>query len=471
MTAVSWTGPVIDADVHVRCRRSSALPYLGAHWIEFVRETGFRRRRGCATIYPPARRTTAPRSGGRPTAAPGSSLELLREHVLDPRERRALRMSLLLGRRVHAPPRLRARRSLGGRTTGSRRVARPRRAAARRRSSCPASIPAAAARRDRPARRASRLRAGVASGAVVAALRPAHVAPDVRGDRAQRPGRRRSTTAGRPTARRRRPAGHRGSSRSTSATSQVFQAQLDELDRRGAVRDGSRSCASSLLEGGFTWLGPTLWRMDKEWKGLRRDIPWVERLSRRKTIREHVKVSVRPLDAGPAEHYRHVVQWLGSDGMLMFASDYPHDHGDRPGAVARSAARGGAREADDRQRPRALRALIGRRRDGQHIVARVERHPRRRARLIVTLQGRSVGIFNIERRVLRAAQPLPAPGRRAVPWLDPRPARADRARRAHVDREPPPAAVPVARLGVRPRDRSVVLQHECALLPGRGRAR
>ena len=66
-------------------------------------------------------------------------------------------------------------------------------------------------------------------------------------------------------------------------------------------------------------------RLDKEWKGLRRDIPWV-RQPPSQTIRERVRLSVQPLDAGPPEHLAQIVDEIGSDEVLMFCSDYPHWH-------------------------------------------------------------------------------------------------------------------------------------------------
>ncbi|MBP1154956.1 MULTISPECIES: hypothetical protein [unclassified Paenibacillus] len=32
-----------------------------------------------------------------------------------------------------------------------------------------------------------------------------------------------------------------------------------------------------LLESWFTWMPALMWRLDKNWKGLRREVPWVDR--------------------------------------------------------------------------------------------------------------------------------------------------------------------------------------------------
>jgi predicted TIM-barrel fold metal-dependent hydrolase len=105
---------------------------------------------------------------------------------------------------------------------------------------------------------------------------------------------------------------------------QVFQSQLTSLIAEG-VFERFPGLRVSMLEGGFTWLGPMLWRLNKEWKGLRREIPWVKRLPA-ETVREHIKFSTQPLDAGSGDVLGAAVEWLGTDEILMYASDYPHGH-------------------------------------------------------------------------------------------------------------------------------------------------
>jgi predicted TIM-barrel fold metal-dependent hydrolase len=67
--------------------------------------------------------------------------------------------------------------------------------------------------------------------------------------------------------------------------------------------------------------------MDAKRKGARRDVPWLTG-SVWDLLRERLKLTVAPLDAGPPEELARIVEWLGSDEMLMFATDYPHTHDD-----------------------------------------------------------------------------------------------------------------------------------------------
>ena len=79
-----------------------------------------------------------------------------------------------------------------------------------------------------------------------------------------------------------------------------------------------------LLEGGAAWIGPLLWRMDTEYKGLRREVPWVRRLPS-DYFREHVWVSTQPLELPPhREQLYEALEWIGGGERLVFSSDYPH---------------------------------------------------------------------------------------------------------------------------------------------------
>jgi predicted TIM-barrel fold metal-dependent hydrolase len=82
----------------------------------------------------------------------------------------------------------------------------------------------------------------------------------------------------------------------------------------------------SLVESGFAWLPAFLWRFDKGWRGLRREVPWTRRLPSA-YVRDHVRVALQPVDGPPdAGELLRVIDQLGSDELLMFSSDYPHRH-------------------------------------------------------------------------------------------------------------------------------------------------
>jgi predicted TIM-barrel fold metal-dependent hydrolase len=106
---------------------------------------------------------------------------------------------------------------------------------------------------------------------------------------------------------------------------QVFQSQVVSIVAEG-VFDQFPSLRVALIEGGFTWLPSFMWRFDKEWRNLRRLVPWVKRPPSA-YIREHIRLTIQPLDAPPdAGHLLQVVEQIGSDDLLMFSTDYPHRH-------------------------------------------------------------------------------------------------------------------------------------------------
>jgi len=110
---------------------------------------------------------------------------------------------------------------------------------------------------------------------------------------------------------------------------QVFASQITSIVSEG-VFDQFPSLRIVMLESGFTWLPAHMWRFDKEWRNLRRLVPWVKQAPSA-YIREHVRVTIQPLDAPPdPKHLLQVVDQLGSEDMLLYASDYPHVHAQDP---------------------------------------------------------------------------------------------------------------------------------------------
>ena len=108
---------------------------------------------------------------------------------------------------------------------------------------------------------------------------------------------------------------------------QVFQSQVISIIAEG-VFDRFPDLRIALIEGGFGWLPSLMWRLDKEWKGLRSNTPWVRRPPS-DYIRERMRLTVQPVGAPPDERYiLQTIEQMESDSMLMFATDYPHWHYD-----------------------------------------------------------------------------------------------------------------------------------------------
>lgn len=82
-----------------------------------------------------------------------------------------------------------------------------------------------------------------------------------------------------------------------------------------------------VIECGFAWLAPLLWRFDKDWKGVWREVPWVKRRPS-EYVREHFRFTTTPahLPSDPVT-LDQLLEMMGGADMLMYASDYPHRHG------------------------------------------------------------------------------------------------------------------------------------------------
>lgn len=77
------------------------------------------------------------------------------------------------------------------------------------------------------------------------------------------------------------------------------------------------------LESGATWIAPFLWRLDANYKGLRREIPWTQRLPS-EYLQSHVRVSVGPLETGQdLERWLSLVESMGGAEILVYGSGYP----------------------------------------------------------------------------------------------------------------------------------------------------
>jgi predicted TIM-barrel fold metal-dependent hydrolase len=321
-----WPGSVIDCDVHANVPSLEALfPYMDRHWIDWCTERGWHGPvGGVALSYPPGSdRTCRPR--WRPAdVPPASDVGLLREHVLDPWrvERAIVNCYYAVDALRHPDWAAALARAVNDWLIAEWLDRDPRLAAS---LVVPARDPAAMIEEIRrvgghpgfvqvllPVRSAilwgQRLFHPVFTAMVehdlVAGLHYGGITNDAP-----------SST------------GYASSYLEEYAAEwQAFTSQVTSLVSEG-VFQVCPDLRVSVLEGGFAWLPVWGWRMNKEWKGLRREVPWLDRLPL-DVIRDHMRFSVAPTDAGPPEQLATVLRWLGSEDLLMFATDYPHGYDD-----------------------------------------------------------------------------------------------------------------------------------------------
>jgi predicted TIM-barrel fold metal-dependent hydrolase len=92
-------------------------------------------------------------------------------------------------------------------------------------------------------------------------------------------------------------------------------------------------------EFGFAWVLPLAWRMDRTWRQLRHETPWVKR-SPIEYLHDHVRFTTQPLDEphDPRDLDK-LIELMGVD-LLCFSTDYPHWDNDMPEDSLRSLAPG-----------------------------------------------------------------------------------------------------------------------------------
>ncbi|MGZ4182886.1 MAG: amidohydrolase family protein [Solirubrobacteraceae bacterium] len=112
----------------------------------------------------------------------------------------------------------------------------------------------------------------------------------------------------------------------------VAQSQLINLVCEGAF-ERFPELRVILIECGFAWLAPLLWRFDKDWKGIWREVPWVKRRPS-EYVYEHVRASTAPAHLpGEARGLRRLLEMIDAGGFLVYASNYPHEHGAGPATL------------------------------------------------------------------------------------------------------------------------------------------
>ena len=114
--------------------------------------------------------------------------------------------------------------------------------------------------------------------------------------------------------------------------SQVFQANVISLLCQG-VFERFPNLRVVITEGGFAWLPDVMWRLDKNVKGLRDEVPWVKRLPSEYVV-DHLRFTTQPLPEPKRRRHLHMLcEIVSAHKTLMFSSDYPHWDFDDPASA------------------------------------------------------------------------------------------------------------------------------------------
>lgn len=87
-----------------------------------------------------------------------------------------------------------------------------------------------------------------------------------------------------------------------------------------------------VLEGGFSWLPHVMWRLDRDYRMGRVEVPWIKKLPSTH-CRERLKLSTQPTEDISAENWVKLIELMGTDEILVFSTDYPHFDFDSPNAA------------------------------------------------------------------------------------------------------------------------------------------
>jgi predicted TIM-barrel fold metal-dependent hydrolase len=85
-----------------------------------------------------------------------------------------------------------------------------------------------------------------------------------------------------------------------------------------------------LAECGFAWAVDVMWRLERDWKAQREEVPWVKKHPF-EYLESNVRFTTQPFyEAEKREQIEAVLEVIRAEKTLLFSSDYPHWDFDDP---------------------------------------------------------------------------------------------------------------------------------------------
>ncbi len=109
---------------------------------------------------------------------------------------------------------------------------------------------------------------------------------------------------------------------------QIAEASINSLVMSGTFEKFPK-LKVIFVEWGFAWIMHLSWRMDRAWRALRSESPWIKKWPS-EYVRQHVRLTTQPIDEprDPA-HLEQFFKMMGMD-IFCFSTDFPHWDGDYP---------------------------------------------------------------------------------------------------------------------------------------------
>ncbi|HEV2126068.1 MAG TPA: amidohydrolase family protein [Chloroflexota bacterium] len=84
------------------------------------------------------------------------------------------------------------------------------------------------------------------------------------------------------------------------------------------------------VECGVGWFAHVMWRLDKNYKALRNEVPWLTMLPS-DYMKEHIRLTTQPIEEPPTdEQFLQMLEMMDAKRTLMLSTDYPHWDFDDP---------------------------------------------------------------------------------------------------------------------------------------------